>query len=580
MTAGKKEDRLVVDSLYRISSLVSDTEDPREALEIIIDEIMRILPAQSAAIELLNPDTNLLEIEVFRGFPDHSKEMQLRLGQGVTGWVALHGRALVVPDVSKDPRYIPVKPEIRSEMAVPMIGSGGNIVGVVNVDSEKADAFSESDLKALTLLTNEAGRVVNRIWLIQKLKEKADQLESLIKTAQSIVKKREVDELLSSITEEARALMRCRLCAVFLLDENTESLVLRALAGAPLKENRERLALSESVIGTVIQRNKIIEVHDLPRTEEHHFVRLTQRENLVSMLSCPVVYENKVIGVLNAYTDRHHRFNNEERRVFQTIAGLGAVAIQNARLYSRIFQTEETLRRNDRLTTLGLLSAEIAHEIRNPLTVIRLLFESLGLDFPAEDMRAKDVEIIGEKLDQLEGIVSRVLSFGKSREDMRIGCDLRSLVEDTFHLVRLKLQQSRIEVALTIPRERAFTVEVSKGQIQQAILNLVINAMQAMPDGGRIEAVLEATDDPAPAALLSLSDTGPGIPEALRGKIFDSFLTGYGAGTGLGLAIVKRILKSHGGDIEMAETGPGGTLMRLRLPLAVGGHGFSTPNGS
>ncbi len=580
MTAGKNEDRLVVDSLYRISSLVSDTEDPREALEIIIDEIMRILPAQSAAIELLNPDTNRLEIEVFRGFPDHSKEMQLRLGQGVTGWVALHGCSLVVPDVSKDPRYIPVKPEIRSEMAVPMIGGAGNIAGVVNVDSERVDAFSENDLKVLTLLTNEASRVVNRIWLIQKLKEKADQLESLINTAQSIVKKREVDELLSSITEEARALMRCRLCAVFLFDESEESLVLRSLAGAPLSENRERLVLTESAIGTAIQRNKIIEVHDLPRTEEHHFVRLTQRANLVSMLSCPVVYENKVIGVLNAYTDRHHRFNNEERRVFQTIAGLGAVAIQNARLYHRIFQTEETMRHNERLTTLGLLSAEIAHEIRNPLTVIRLLFESLGLDFAAEDMRAKDVEIIGEKLDQLEGIVSRVLSFGKSREDMRMRCDLRSLVEDTFHLVRLKLQQNRIEATVNIPSDRAFPVEVSKGQIQQAILNLIINGMQAMPDGGRIEAALEATGGSAPAALLSLRDTGPGIPEAMRGRIFDSFLTGSGKGTGLGLAIVKRILKSHGGDIEVGESGPGGTLMLVRLPLAADTHGYPRPNGS
>lgn len=579
MTGGKDENRLVVDSLYRISSLVSDTEDAREALEIILDEIMRILPAQSAAIELLNPDTNRLEIEVLRGLPDHSKEMQLRLGQGVTGWVALHGRSLVVPDVSKDARYIPVKRGIRSEMAVPMIASGGTVMGVVNVDSEKTDAFSENDLKILTLLTNEASRVVNRIWLIGKLKDKADQLESLIKTGQSIVKKREVDELLSSVTVEARALMRCRLCAVFLLEESESCLVLRALAGAALEENRERLDLTETALGTAVQRNKIIEVHDLARTEEHHFVGLVQRENLVSMLSCPVVYENKVIGVLNAYTDRHHRFNNEERRVFQTIAGLGAVAIQNARLYGRIFQTEETLRQNERLTTLGLLSAEIAHEIRNPLTVIRLLFESLGFNFGEDDLRAKDVAIINEKLDQLEGIVSRVLSFGKSREDMRMRCDLRALVEDTLHLVRLKLHQNRIAVSFKSAPGRAFTAEVSKGQIQQAILNLIINAMQAMPRGGRIEITLETMGEPATSALLSLRDTGTGIPERLRGKIFDSFLTGHGKGTGLGLAIVKRILKSHGGDIEVAGTGPRGTAMRLRLPLIENSSGFHGPNG-
>jgi signal transduction histidine kinase len=560
---------LVVDALYRISSLVSDTDDPREALEIIMDEVIRILPTQSAAIEIINPDTGRLEIEVFRGFPDSSREMQLRLGQGVTGWVALHGRPLVVPDVTKDPRYISVKPEIRSEMAVPMIGERGAVVGVVNVDSEQVNAFDENHLKVLTLLTNEASRVVNRIWLINKLKEKADQLEALIKTGQSIVQKRELGDLLKSIVSEAREIMECRVCALYFLEGQPECLSLKAVSGTQtVAEVDEEITLTESAVGTVVHRRKMIEVFDLRRTEENHFLEWIQREDLVSMLACPVLYEDTVIGVLICYTDHPHRFDNEERRIFQTIASLGAAAIQNARLYARIFQTEENLRRNERLTTLGLLSAEIAHEIRNPLTVIRLLFESLQLDFPPGDMRKKDVAIIGEKLDQLEGIVSRVLSFGKSQENMRSRYDLRTIVEDTLLLVRMKLQQNRIHLQYQgRPRERLL-VEVSKGQIQQALLNLIINATEAMPKGGSIRISLK-TDrhEQQPVAVVEIGDSGPGIPEDIRDNIFESFLSGKAEGTGLGLAIVKRILKSHNGDIAVTSSGTKGTVMAFWVPL-------------
>jgi signal transduction histidine kinase len=554
----------VVDALYRISSLTAQMEDPREALEIVIDEIIRVLPASSAAIELINPDTQLLEIEVFRGFPEHSKEVQLRLGQGVTGWVALHGRPLLVPDVREDSRYIPVSASIRCELAVPMLNAEGSTIGVVNIDSEEVNAFDERDRKVLTLLTNEASRVVGRLWMIKKLREQAEQLRALVNTGRSIVRQRETGELLQSLTAEALTLMQCRVSALYLYDPKKRVLTLEALAGIDRKALlEETLALEESALGTAVRRRKTVELHDLVRTEEHHFVGVAQRFGLVSGLSTPIMYENEVIGLLNAYHDSPHRFSNSERRAFETLAGIGASAIQNARLYSRIFQSEESLRRTERLTTLGLLSAEIAHEIRNPLTVIRLLFDALDLQFPEVDPRSKDAEIIREKIDQLEAIVSRVLSFGKSREDMKVRLDLRQIVADTLHLVRLKLQQSKITLQIAEPSSPVM-VEASRGQLQQALLNLVINATQAMPAGGAIRVAIEETDEGI--ARIDLTDTGSGVPDGLQHEIFESFLTGRSEGTGLGLAIVKRILRSHHGDVELLDTSGAGTTMRIWLP--------------
>ncbi|MCC5835175.1 MAG: GAF domain-containing protein [Opitutales bacterium] len=570
--AQPRTDHSLLDALYRISQLTQKTENPKDALETIIDEMIRLIPSDSAAIELINPDTLKLEIEVSRGFPEGKNPPQLELGQGVTGWVALHGKPLIIPDVREDPRYVSIKKGIRSEMAVPLLGDDGHIIGAANIDSTEPDAFTEAHLKILSLLTQEASRVINRIWHIRQLKQKATHLETLITIGQSIVIKRDLDEILQTITKEALSIIQGALCALFLHDAVKGSLSLKAMTG--LTEPfayEEQLSLSDSAIGTAIRRHKMIEVNDLRRTEEHHFIPIIRKEGLVSMLACPIQYENEVIGVLNIYTNKSHRFNNEEKRLFETLASLGAAAIQNARLYKRVFETEENLRQNDRLTTLGMLSAEIAHEIRNPLTVIRLLFQTLSLDFESDDPRNRDAEVIEEKLDQLEEIVSRVLHFSKARHDLRRRFDFNALIEDTLVLVRPKLRQSKVEICFKPYTEHQPWVEVSKGQIQQVLLNLVINSTQAMPEGGRIELKTEQrTIEKTPCIVFSIQDTGKGIPEAIQDKIFDSFLSGRHDGTGLGLSIVKRILKAHHGDIYVDESSPTGTRIVFWLPLPAG----------
>ena len=566
----KGSDHLAIDALYRVSRIVNSTEDPREALELILDAIVNVLPAESAAIELINPDRNCLEIEVYRGFPKSVTETELKVGEGVTGWVALHGRSLNLGNVRKDARYIELDPRIVSELAVPMKTDSGSVIGVVNVDSSLENAFTGQHRKILTLLAAEATRVLSRIWLIQQLRETADHLEALIDIARSIGAKRELDDILHTITSRSLEIIPCRLSAIFLLDPENETLRLRASSGlGEIGMLEETLSLEESAVGTAFRRRKTIEITDLPKIEENHFPRLIQQEGLVSMLSCPIQFEEDVIGVLNIYTDYVHRFNDTEKRIFETLASLGATAIRNAELYRRIFQSEEQMRRSERLTTLGLLSAEIAHEIRNPLTVIQLLFESLALDFPDGDPRQRDVDVIKEKLVQLESIVTRVLTFGKSQQEMHSRFNLDKLIEDTLYLVRLKLKQSKVEVTFHPDAERPPYADVNKGQIQQAILNLLINATQAMPGGGRIDISTTIEESGGGAYIaIRIGDTGGGIDPGIHEVIFDSFLTGRPDGTGLGLSIVKRILKSHNGSIAIESSGETGTVMKMILPVA------------
>lgn len=558
----KQAEYTAIDSLYRISSLVSDTEDPKEALRLILDEIIQVLEPSSASIALINPDTKNLELEVAHGLPESWQDTELALGQGITGWTALHGRAIIVPDVHEEPRYIAARENIRSEMAVPM-EENGSIIGVVNVDSEAVNFFDEQALKILTLLTNEATRVVSKLWLIQQIRAKANQLESLINLGNRITGELDLESIYQSLATEGRQLMDCHACSLSLLDLEQNDLRTHLFFGRNgALQNGDRISTSESAIGIAIQRRKQIEVANLPFTEETDFQKVIQREGLVSALASPILFNNEVIGVLCAFTDRPHRFNNEEKKVFATLSGLGAIAINNARLYSRVFATEESLRRNEKLTTLGMLAAEIAHEIRNPLTVIKLLFDSLGLQFEPEDARQTDLNVITEKIDQLEEIVERVLRFGRSRESMNTRCDLNELVADTLRLVRLKLQQQKIDIRHQ-PSSQSLSIEVNKGQIQQVILNLILNATQAMDEGGSIDIETETKDG---SAAFIIRDSGSGIPDDQQSEIFDSFLTHRPEGTGLGLSISKRILRAHRGNIELIKSSSEGTTFRFWLP--------------
>ena len=556
-------------ALYRISSLTGRIDEPHEALQTILATCIETLAASSGSVSLLNPDTGKLEIDVHQGLFKDDDEVSLRLGQGITGWVAFHGRPQLVTDVASDPRYIAIRKEVRSEMAAPMVEAGGQILGVINVDSDRLGGFNDADLALLVRLCEEATAVMRRLWQLRHLRGKARQLESLITIGQRLVGKLEQQELFDTITRDAHGITNTRACAFYLYDPTRMILRLLSLThnGVITKTPEENFPIASCLTASAIHTRKQIEFLNIQSPEFLDVVDLPRDPALRSLLAAPVLYENEVIGVLAVFTDHVHRFNNDEKRLLAALASLGAVALQNSRLYSRVFQSEESLRKNEQLTTLGLLAAEIAHEIRNPLTVIKLLFGYLDLDFPADDPRRTDVRVIGEKLDQLEAIVSRVLNFAKAPSSLHSRWALADMVADTVVLIRLKLAQSKIQLRFE-PPPRPLVVDVHKGQIQQVLLNLLINSTQAMNDGGTItiRCSTEKRGD-TDFVLIDLVDTGRGIPPELSAHIFDSFLSGRSDGTGLGLAIAKRIMLSHHGDITLLDSGPGGTTMRIALPL-------------
>lgn len=559
-------DQRALGCLVRIGAQVNATEDPREALELILDEVVATLGASSASIALIDPASATLRIEVSRGLGAEQQSSTLALGEGVTGWVALNARALRVPDVRLDGRYREFRTAVRSELAVPM-EILGQVVGVVNCDSDQVNAFTESDEELLTLVTAEAAKAVGRLWMLRQLRAKTAQLEAILRAGQELVSDRDDAGIAQDLARHARTLLRLRAAAFLSVDgeQLVSGYVDGDLAGAELAA---RTDLSDSALGTCLQRRRPVEIASAGRAEEHLFTRLTPAIADSTLLAIPVALEQEAFGVLLCVAEGARRFSDDERRILATIASYAAVSLHNIRLYAKTFAIERDLRRSERLTALGMLSAEIAHEIRNPLTVMRLLADTIGEGLSESDPRRQDLEVMREKVGHMEGVVSRVLSLARSQSGAFKATDLAAVARQVALLIRLKLEQASIvcevEASPGLP-----TVEADVGQIQQVYLNLLMNALQATAAGGVMRVTLTSEDvSGTPCVVVRVSDTGSGIPEAIQPRIFDSFFTGREDGTGLGLAIVKRILRTHRGDITIESTGPKGTTFRFWVPVA------------
>jgi signal transduction histidine kinase len=550
--------------LYQVSNVIHSTLDSQEALQLIVSEAVRVMRASSGSLVLINPTTNILEIHAAQNLSSAARRLKLHVGEGITGWVARTGKPARVGDVTHDSRYVSVRRDVRSELAVPLEVKG-EIRGVINVDSDRVNAFSADDQELLQELAFQAAKVIHNTWLYEQLRLKVMLFESLSSVSQTINSTLNLDEALRVITREGCKLMRARMCSLMLLDESRDWLDLRASYGAGTAYvNKPRLGADESLIGVVVRRKKALQVYNVQADTKYQNVELARREGLVSLLSVPLIFAGQSIGALNVYTARAYNFSNEEIRILGALAELSAIAIEKARLYERIVDVEEQLRQNEKLSALGLLAAEVAHEIRNPLTVMKLLYHSLDLKFDAKDPRSKDARIIESKIEHLNKIVEQILDFARTTEPQFAPVNMNDLIDELSLLVRHKLANQGVKLQHILPKDLPL-VMADAPQLEQAFLNLILNAVEVMPDGGTLTiktAVLQNGQ-----VTVSFKDTGSGMTKEQQQRAFKSVLqTTKAKGTGLGLAIVGRIVETHHGHIQIFSRPGRGTTIRVSLP--------------
>jgi signal transduction histidine kinase len=322
------------------------------------------------------------------------------------------------------------------------------------------------------------------------------------------------------------------------------------------------------------------------RTDRGVFDYLSPEEKLVLeshrvALVVPLIALNRLTGIL-FFSDREDgtAYTHAEIEHLLMVAGQASLAVENAVMTQ--FQEErlKKLFHADKLATVGELAAGAAHEIRNPLTSIRSTVQYLKKDLPAEKHGYVDGVI--EEVDRIDGIIRGLLSLSKSSELQLSRVDLREALQQTLLLLDPEMKRNGVAVKqeMTIVDP---TVEADQAQVKQVFLNVLLNSIQAMPQGGVVTVHMAdrpdgKRDETFDSVRVTLSDTGPGIPEEAMRRVFDPFYTTKENGTGLGLSITYGIVHGHGGEIDIvSKTDPSshGTSVTIRLPrkakkLAIG----------
>ena len=221
----------------------------------------------------------------------------------------------------------------------------------------------------------------------------------------------------------------------------------------------------------------------------------------------------------------------------------------------------------DRLVSLGELSAYVAHEIRNPLTGIRTTVQFVASKLRAGDSRRDDLQDVLKELDRIEQIITDLLLFARPQAARPVPTDLREIVEKVLDNLARRFMDGGIEVDVDLDADIPL-VQIDPDMVQQVVLNLAINAIQAMPGGGvlRVTTGLRRTRYKKAYVDVTVADTGPGIPDEVKEKIFDPFFTTRSMGTGLGLSISLQIAREHGGNLTARNLAQGGAAFRFALP--------------
>ena len=573
-----------LERLYQVTRVIHSTLEPNRALDLILEQAVELTGATSGSVVLINPTTDLLEILAARGLSSLARRLKLKVGEGITGWVARHGQSARVGDVRRDRRYVRARGRVRSELAVPL-EVHGELRGVINVDSDRCDAFGPADEAFLQELSEQAAGVIENTWHYEQFRLRSLHLESLLTVGQAINSALHLEDALQRITQEACRFMHARVVSLLLLDPTGDWLDLKASAGAGERYVRKpRLSVAESLVGVVVRRRKPLQVANVHTSTRYQNLEVARHEGLVSLLSVPLVHAELCIGALNVYQGEPHRFSNDEIRVLSALADLSALAIEKARLYERIVDLEEQLRQQEKLSVLGLLAAEVAHEIRNPLTVLKMLYHSLDLRFPATDPRRRDAEIMGQKMAQMDRIVERILDLARTAEPKLVPVRLDALIEELVLLTRHKLRQQSIDLVRRIEPDLPELL-ADPAQLSQAFLNLLLNAVQAMPGGGRLTVAAWAghhRGEPEGGTLtVEFKDTGQGMPPEQQARLFRSVLTTTKSeGTGLGLAVVARVMEAHQGQVKVRSRVGRGTIFTLVFPILPVGDAPATGSGS
>ena len=565
---GRYQESKEINALLEISKAIASGLYLEDVLRLIVTVTANLMDSKICSLWILDRKDQKLKLKATQSISEeYLKERSLAMGEGVVGHVALHNQPMAILDVLKEPLYkekeLAKKEGLVSMLSVPMCIKD-RVIGVINCYASYPHSFSKNEEEMLTTVANQAAICIENSGLMETL----DIDEILRLVLEGVTKNIGFDRARLYLVNERMNLLECRM-AVGIDEERIKGITLR-------------LDPEDSVVARSIYEKQPFIIPDASKDPRINPV-LKEKLNLHSLVVIPLLAKEKALGAIAAdFVEPNKNITKEALESVMVFAQQAGLAIHNAFMYQELKtfsqqmeekiqkttadlkKTEARLIRSEKLAALGQLAAGIAHEIRNPLTSINILIHSLTENFPSGDSHREDLKVIEEEINRINEILDRFLRFAKPAPPLLERTDVASIFEETLQLIRPRIEKQLIIILKEF--QALPIILMDREQMKQVALNLLLNAVQAMPKGGTLTLRSQNSED-GQWIRISIQDSGMGIPSEDMNKLFDPFFTTKEGGVGLGLSITHRIIDQHHGKIEVESTPGEGTLFTVWLPI-------------
>ena len=580
--------RLEAEELARLARTLTESLDPRDVGQRIVDSVLALFQVRSSVLRLLRPDGSLSTLAGGGRVRELSQLVPaIPAGVGPSGIAVIEGRAVASADVFNDPAIV-LSDEVRRSMrhtgagavlAVP-IRAKGRTIGTLALGDIPGRVFSGAEATLLQAFGDQAALALENAQLYAQNRRQVDELSVLLELSRAVTGQLDRAALLRAIHSQVARILDAANMALVLRDEERGDLevVLRVVNGVP--DMREPLRYPARTVGLM---STVLETGEAVRTDDYHAECVRRGVTPVDTfpdaqhwLGVPMTTGEMVIGVLTLRSPSRP-FSEADERLLSSIGHLAALALRSARLfeersraYSELASAQDQLVRTEKLRALGEMASGVAHDFNNVLASI-LGRAQLTLQRLQDPQLRKWLQVIERSALDGAQTVRRLQEFTRTRRDQPfVAVDLNEVVKGALEITQSRWREETRSRGVDVEVRTSFgtvpTVAGDPAELREAMTNLILNAVDAMPMGGTLTLTTGVENN---LVVVTVADTGVGIPEAIRGKIFDPFFTTKGPqGTGLGLSMTYGILSRHAARITVdSQEGRGAT---FRLAFAPG----------
>lgn len=572
-----------LEALHRISLAMSATLSVNSILEIILNEVMTFTNAGTATVYILDEDSGLLTPRLSKGEQILPSTLNIQTDNDLAIEVIKTAKTqqATCDQLGCVLTYLETTDNVGTccRICIPLVAND-TALGVIDLKTPGIDHVDPEVQNFLSTLASQAAMVIRNASIHEELEHHYRELTLLYDIQREVSSTLDYRKVLDLITDRTKHLMDASECTIRLLEEKKGKRFIRVAATTGHKFiGPEIRLLDQSQIDSQVFDGEMMYISDV-RVDPRFSSRGEAVDlGIVSMLCAPLIARGKILGTIRLYTSEKRDFDISERKMYLSIAGQAATAIENAILYSQVEEankeliasnsalkkTQKELVKKEKLAALGEMAATVAHEIRNPLTSVRGFAQRIARKYSnlGDSRLGEYTEIIIEEVDRLNKFIKDVLDFARRAKPDFQYVNLNILLSEILNLMRDELTEQSIVVVPDLDMKLK-NIVADETLLKQVFLNILQNSRQAMKQGGIL---MIRTQNSPNEVRLRIADDGSGISREILQRIWTPFYTTKVQGTGLGLALVMRIIDDHHGRVTIRSRPGKGTIVDIHFPV-------------